>query len=359
MMNESTAALLQVTRGNIVESTHYGAIAVADTDGRLLYSCGDPATIAFLRSAAKPIQALPFFESNGPERLGLSGEERALICASHEGSEKHVQTAVSLQRKAGIDESELQCGVHMPGDAAAYRALITLGKAPTPNHNNCSGKHSAMLALSTMRGWPLESYLEPDHEVQREILKAVSEMSGLPRDEVEVGTDGCSAPNFATPLINIATAYARLCDPRGLEDMRQAAARDITAAMTAHPEMISGEGEFDCRLMQVGKAKIICKRGAEGLQAIGLTPGLLAGRSVGIGIALKVSDGDHAVRNMELVPRNRVRPAVALEILRQLGILRPQQLGELTDFGPELPVLNHRGLVTGTARSVFQLAKAM
>src|SRR5512135_892979 len=137
-MSNPYEALFELTRGRIVESIHYGAIAVVDAGGRLLYSCGDPQTVTFLRSSAKPFQALPFFERGGPEHFGLTKKEEALICASHEGSEEHVRTAESIQDKAGIRESDLQCGVHMPGDAVAYRTLIVRGEAPTPNRNNCS-----------------------------------------------------------------------------------------------------------------------------------------------------------------------------------------------------------------------------
>src|SRR5512141_3475434 len=145
-MSNRFLPLFELTRGQIVESVHFGAVAVVDSQGKTLYSYGDPQTVAFLRSSAKPFQALPFFERGGPEHFGLTQKEQALICASHEGSEDHVHTAESIQAKASIHESDLQCGVHMPGDAAAYKQLIAQGAAPTPNRNNCSGKHSGMLA---------------------------------------------------------------------------------------------------------------------------------------------------------------------------------------------------------------------
>src|SRR5512135_3443473 len=267
--------LFEVTRGRIVESIHFGAIAVVDSRGKLLYSYGDPQTVAFLRSSAKPFQAMPFFERGGPVHFGLTQKEQALLCASHEGSEEHVRTAESIQAKAGIRESDLQCGVHMPGDAAAYKALVARGEAPTPNRNNCSGKHSGMLAHAKMRDLPLDTYLDIHHPIQQDILAAFAALCNVPQDKVEIGIDGCSAPNFAVPLYNSALAFARLCDPRGATEQRLAACRAITSAMTAHPEMISGPNEFDCRLMQVGRGRIVCKRGAEGFQAIGLMPGVL------------------------------------------------------------------------------------
>ena len=358
MMDGQVAPLFELTRGNIVESTHFGAIAIVDARGALSYSLGDPNTVAFLRSSAKPFQALPFFEHGGPEAFGLSLKERALLCASHEGSDEHVRTAESIQTKTGLREGDLQCGVHMPRDAKAYKALIARNEAPTPNRNNCSGKHSGMLAYAKMRGLPLDTYLEMDHPVQQDIFTALSEMSGFPRERVEIGVDGCSAPNFAVPLYNAALAFARLCDPHELGERRQQAAHSITLAMTGAPEMISGTEEFDCCLMRTAKGRIVCKGGAEGYQAIGIMPKVLSEDSPGVGIAFKVSDGDLSFRTINMEPRNRVRPAVTLEILRQIGALDKDELDQLAEFGPVLPLQNHRGIVVGTSRPVFKLVKA-
>ncbi len=357
-MNETFLPLFELTRGRIVESIHFGAIAVVDATGRLLYSYGDPQAITFLRSSAKPLQALPFFERGGPEHFGLTQKEQALICASHEGSDEHVRTVESIQAKAGIHESDLQCGAHMPGDTAAYKALIARGEKPTPNRNNCSGKHSGMLAHAKMRGLPLDNYLDLQHPIQQDILQTLAEMGDYPRERIEVGTDGCSAPNFALPLYNAALAYARLCDPSGLAEARARGARQITEAMTAYPQMVSGADEFDCKLMQAGGGKIVCKRGAEGFQAFGLMPKVAGPAMPGVGIAFKVSDGDLTFRTIDIRPLNRVRPAVTLEILRQLNIMNDALPGALAAFGPILPVKNHRGLVVGESRPVFSLVKA-
>jgi L-asparaginase II len=349
--------LFEFTRGNIVESIHYGAIAVVNAQGKLLYSYGDPQTVAFLRSSAKPFQAIPFFEHGGPGTFNLTQQEQALLCASHEGSDEHVRTVESIQAKTGIKESDLQCGIHMPGDAGAYKALIAHGEAPTPNRNNCSGKHTGMLAHAKMRGLPLDTYLDIEHPIQQDILTSFAEMCNYPKDKVEVSIDGCSAPNFAVPLYNSALAYARLCDPYNVRDARTKACHEITWAMTSHPEMVSGYNEFDCRLMQTGNGQIICKRGAEGFQAIGLLPGMLGAGSPGIGITFKVSDGDLSFRTLDIEPHNRVRPAVTLEILAQIGALSIPQTKELAGFGPTLPIKNHRGIVVGESRPAFTLHK--
>ena len=347
--------LFEVTRGNIVESVHYGSIAVVDANGKLISSYGDPKAVAFLRSSAKPFQVLPFVEHGGMENFGFTPHELALACASHEGSDLHVQTVEEIQKKVGIDEGNLQCGIHMPSDVDAFRSLIVNGKQPTPNRNNCSGKHSAMLAYAKLRGLPLENYLDLEHPIQQDILASFAEMCLLPVKEIGLGTDGCSAPNFAVPLYNAAFAFARLCDPNELAEVRASACRKITSAMTTYPEMVSGYGEFDCELMKVGAGRVVCKRGAEGYQIIGLLPGALGPDSPGIGIALKVSDGDASRMSLDLAHNNRVRPAVTLEVLRQLGALSSKQEQALAAFGPGKSIKNHRGIVTGESRPVFEI----
>ncbi len=354
-MNERPLPILELTRGRIVEATHTGSIAVVDVNGKLIASYGDPQTVAFLRSSAKPFQVLPFVERGGVEHFGFTSKELALSCASHETAQMHLDAVRALQEKIGIQESDLQCGPHLPGDPAMLRSVIINHIKPTANFNNCSGKHTAMLAHAKMRGLPLNTYLESEHPIQQDILTTFAEMCEYERAKIELGTDGCSAPNFALPLYNAALGFARLCDPRDLSDGRASACRKITSAMAAHPEMISGYGEFDCELMKVGNGKIITKRGAEGFQAIGLLPGALDPTSPGIGIAFKVTDGDASRMNDQLESAARVRPAAALEVLRQLGALNEGQLKALSAFGPNKILRNHRGLVTGESRPVFQL----
>jgi L-asparaginase II len=267
-----------------------------------------------------------------------------------------VQTVEGIQKKVGLEESVLQCGIHMPGDVDAFKSLVVNNHQPTPNRNNCSGKHTAMLAYAKMRALSLENYLDLNHPIQQDILAAFAAMSQVPVSAIRLGTDGCSAPNFAIPLYNAALAMARLCDPRDLSAERASACRKITSAMTTFPEMVSAYGEFDEQLMRAGDGKIVCKRGAEGYQIIGLLPGVLYADAPGVGIALKVSDGDPSRTSLDLTHSNRVRPAVALETLRQLGALSSAQQQALAAFGPVKPIKNHRGIVTGEARPVFKLS---
>jgi len=347
------APLLELTRGSVVEATHLGSIAVVGSDGNLLHSYGDPYTVAFLRSSAKPFQSLPFVEAGGPEHYGYTQSEISLSCASHETSQMHLDAVQAMQKKIGIAEHDLQCGPHLPSDADKLREVIKKDIKPTPNFNNCSGKHTSMLAFAKMRGLPLEDYLDFNHPIQLDIRFTLAQMCVMNEENIQTGIDGCSAPNFAMPLFNAALGMARMCDPRDLPQTRADACKKITDAMTAHPEMVSNLGEFDCELMKTGAGKIITKRGAEGFQIIGILPGVIHER--GMGIAFKVTDGDKSSMSNDLVSSARVRPPVTLEILRQLGALNEAQLKSLVKFGPEKTLKNYAGLVTGTSKPVFKL----
>ncbi len=349
LMTEDYQPIWETRRGSVVESVHFGAIAVVDASGRLLASYGNPYLVTFLRSSAKPLQALPFIELGGDQVYHLTSKEIAILCASHVGTEEHVAVVKAIQEKIGVQESDLLCGIQPPLDSATAERLRARGEAFTPNHHNCSGKHSGMLAHARMRGLPISDYIHPQHPVQQTIREYLAAMCALPPERIAVGVDGCSAPTFAVPLYNAALAFARLCDPRGLAVERVMACKRITQSMLAYPQMVSGEGRFDTCLMQVGDGRFLSKGGAEGYQAIGLMPGVLAPDSPGVGIAFKVSDGDSA---------GRVRPAVALEILRQLGVLTEQDLGSLANFGPSQVVQNWRKRIVGESRPNFVLQRS-
>jgi len=349
--------VFEVTRGRIVESIHYGAAAVVDSSGHLLAWYGDPKVVTFVRSSAKPFQALPFIEHGGDQTFHLTSKEVAILCASHDGTDEHVEVIQGIQAKVGVQESDLLCGTHLLSDLSTVEAMRQRGEVPTPNRHNCSGKHTGMLAHARMRGLPISDYINPEHPIQKSILDTFSEMCGVLPEQVELGTDGCSAPNFAIPLSNAAWGFARLCDPRGLSSERAAACRRITAAMMANPFMVAGMGRFDTRIMEVCPKRVLAKGGAEGFMALGIMAGALGAESPGIGIAFKVSDGDVAIRQADGSFRNRVRPAMALETLSQLGYISNVELDGLAEFGPILPVTNARKIVVGESRPVFTLIR--
>lgn len=341
--------LFALTRGDTLESVHFGAIAVVDAQGRLLASVGDPWVVTYLRSTAKPFQALPFVEDGGPDHFGLTDEEIALLCASHSGTDRHVAVVKRIQQKVGVTEGQLLCGTHPPYDEATAKALQARGEEPTPNRHNCSGKHTGMLAQAVLHGWPTADYINPDHPVQQRILRTFAEMCGLAPEDVRVGVDGCSAPNFAAPLYHVAYGYARLMDPRDLPAQRATAVRTIVRAMTQHPFMVGGPGRFDTLLMEAAQGRVLAKGGAEGYQGLGLPPNTLGPGAPGVGIAFKIADGDGR--------KSRARSAVALEILRQLGVLT-EIPATLRAFGPEITVSNWRGLAVGQGFPTFSLKPA-
>jgi L-asparaginase II len=345
----------ELTRGKTVESIHAGAIAVVEVTGKLLAWYGNPEAVTFLRSTAKPFQALPFIENGGHLAFGLTPKEIALLCASHSGTDEHAAVAASIQLKASIDESELLCGVHEPMDPATAEALRQRQEAPAPNRHNCSGKHSGMLAyrqLKLQRGEQLPPdlpYIDPAHPIQQEIIQAFAGMCQVPVEQVAAGIDGCSAPNFAVPLRAAALGFARLSDPEAGEVQpaaRTAACHTLTAAMMSHPDMVGGPNRFDTRLMQLTRGRMVSKGGAEAFQGIGLMPGALGPGSPAVGIALKIADGDN---------RQIVHQAVSLEVLRQLNALSPAELSALSDMGPCLPRYNWRKIEVGASYPVFQL----
>ncbi|MBW8010158.1 MAG: asparaginase [Chloroflexi bacterium] len=348
MTQDRYVPIFEVTRGETVESIHYGAAVVVDTSGSTIASIGSPQAVAFLRSTAKPMQTLPLFEAGGSSEFKMAQAEIALVCASQSGTDEHVAVLQSLHSKVGITEEHLMCGVHPPYHQPSADALLQRGEEPTPSRHNCSGKHTGMLALARLKGWPTEDYIQPDHPVQKAILNSFAEICDLTLDQVLCGTDGCSAPIFAVPLQNTALGFARLVDPSGLPVARAAACREITSAMIAHPNMVAGPGRFDTHLMQVAGGSIVSKSGSEGYQGIGLMPGALEPGSPALGIAVKISDGD---------PKGRASSAVSLEILRQLGALSETQLKDLNEFGPIKPIYNWRQLEVGEARPCFTLKR--
>jgi L-asparaginase II len=332
----SHVPLTAISRGGTVESLHSGSIAVVDRAGRLLFAAGNPETLTFTRSALKPLQALPFVAAGGVERFGYTMPEVAMLCASHSGESRHVEAAANMLAKAGNTAAELQCGTHAP-----YQ-YETRGEVPppppySPLAHNCSGKHSGMLAHCAACGYGKGDYLASGHPLQKEIRSAVAAFTGVPEDALVAGIDGCSAPNYAVPLANLALAFARLA-AADVDAQYGRAPRTLADAMTAHPEMVSGERRSDLAFARAGRGDWVCKVGAEGVQAIGI-------RSRGWGIAIKVADGQ----------ARGLHPAT-FAVLEQVGVLDASGREDLAQWGR--PTLrNLRGIVTGDAHSVVVLDK--
>jgi len=348
----SDKPMVDISRGGIVESSHQVVAAVANVHGEILAAWGNADLVTFLRSSAKPFQGMPLVESGAAAHFGLSEQELAIACASHAGTDDHIEVVHSILRKIGLSEADLRCGTHTPYDTKTSKKLIMAGEKPSPIRHNCSGKHAGMLVVTRYLDASTSTYLEPDHPVQKQILHNFADMVAMAADDIIVGIDGCSAPNFAIPIRNAAAAYARLMDPGQFSTEKADSCRTIVRAMTAYPEMISGEGRFDTLLMQMTAAQVLSKGGAEGFQGIGIPPNSLGSGSPALGVALKVLDGDLGSRALSVA---------TIGVLEALGVLSAGERQQLKQFDSR-SIFNQSDLRVGEIRSpqavrvVFNLA---
>ena len=327
--------LAVATRGDTVESIHFGSVAVVDADGRLRFACGDPATTTFTRSTLKPFQALPFVRDGGVERFRFDPRHVALLCASHSGEPRHVAAVAEMLERAGHTANDLACGTHAP---TFYETRGELPPPPpySPLAHNCSGKHAGMLACCALHGWSTHDYVGFDHPLQAQIRNAVADFTGVAEQDLQRGVDGCSAPNYAVPIAALARAFARLATAEGDDARYGRAPVRLRDAMVAHPEMVSGEGRSDQMLAIAGAGDWVPKVGAEGVQAIGI-------RSRGLGIAVKVADGS----------KRGLFPAV-VAVLEQLGLLDGERRKRLEPLATST-IRNYRGTLTGRVAPVLVL----
>ena len=215
------------------------------TDEKIITRLGDDSFVTATRSTIKPIQAIPFITSGAADHFNISDRELAVACASHEGEPIHTETVAAMLARAGLDESALKCGAHAPYSADTAKSLEAAGEPFTQLHNNCSGKHAAMLMSAVRRGLPIEDYYSPEHPVQREIISVFAGMGGLGGD-MPVAIDGCSAPTFGVPLRSLAVSFAKLANPSDQDTSVARAARRVVSAMIDNPEMVGGtKGRFD------------------------------------------------------------------------------------------------------------------
>jgi len=324
--------LVEVTRGPVVESRHRGAIVVVDAKGKRRAAIGDVGEPVFPRSAVKLLQALPLVESGAADACGYGPAELALACASHNAEPRHVATATAMLSQCGRSADDLECGVHMPLDASAARALVRAGTAPTPIHNNCSGKHAGFICLACHLGVDPKGYVEPGHEVQREVTAALAATTGASLGAENCAVDGCSIPTFAIPLDGLALAFARVVTGEGLSPQRAAAARRLAEACMAEPWFVAGTGRFCTDVMGRFAGRLLLKTGAEGVYCAAIP-------ELGFGIALKCEDGTTRAAEVimaaaiaSLLPMtepervlfaDRLTPAVESRKGRKVGEIRP------------------------------------
>lgn len=333
--------LAEVTRGGIVESVHDGVVVAVTSDGSVIGAAGDPETVAFFRSSAKPFQAIPVIESGAADRFGFTPSDLALCCASHHAEYGQQQQVLAMLAKLGLDESALQCGAPLPADAIERANVVAGLRAKSPLQCDCSGKHTGMLASCLALGYPIESYLDPVHPLQQQIRALVAEVCRVPVEHLVIGTDGCSVPTFGTSIRAFATAFTALADPSRVPadaGGRHAVALDrLRAAMIAFPENVSGHHALVAEVMRIGNGAFVCKSGAEGLFCLGVP-------ERGIGLAIRIADGSY-----------RAHPVVLCAVLEQLGLATPEQIEAILAVeNPELR--NHNGMLVGGIRAAFSLS---
>lgn len=301
--------LVDVYRGDIIESTHCGHIAIVDAQGKLLHAVGDPYRVTYARSSVKPIQAIPVIETGAADYYQLDDAELALCCASHNGEAIHTEKVLEILNRAGLTEEHLKCGTHIPRCQESYKKVILEGRELTDRYNNCSGKHTGMLLTAKYMNESLEDYYLPQHPVQQRIFQAMADLADYPLEKIEFGVDGCGVPVFALPLERFAYAFARMADSKVLGEERGQVVNRITSAMMKAPEMVAGTDRFCTDFMRIANGRTFGKSGAEGVYCIG-------DKETGLGIAIKIDDGGSA----------RATFPVAVEVLKQLGIFNAEQV---------------------------------
>ncbi len=347
--------LVEASRGPAAgaEIRHVGVIAVVDGAGRLAAAVGDVDAAFPLRSTTKPIQLLPYLLDGLHRDRPRADQELlpdlAVMMSSHAGDPMHTQRVSGLLQAYGLSPEALLCGAHWPYSAAARNALVRSDESPGSLHSNCSGKHTGMLAVCVKNGWPLESYIEPEHPLQVRINAIVAALSRSRETPLPHSIDGCSLPTPWVSMRGLAHMYAALAHPNGAPEVEQRSIGKelelLFAAGTRHPEMVAGNGFFDTRMMTSFGGRVLAKGGAAGVYALAVAP--TSAFPHGLGIAFKVEDGDGDAR---------ARPVIACEILRQLEIAPDHKANaESLEALAGAKVLNVRGMSVGAYRCLFQL----
>jgi L-asparaginase II len=325
--------IIDTLRGGYVESQSRVRAVLVDAQGQILMQAGDPRAPTFWRSTAKFVQALSLFSSGAVSRFSFGDRELALACASHSGGPAHVALAQSMLDRISATVHDLHCGPHTPLGTEEAKQLAAEQRTPTKLHNNCSGKHAAMLASCRAHGFPLSDYNRHHHPLQQEILSHLAHVSETPPENIQLAVDGCGAVVFRTPLVGLALSYARFFSGTLPEPHREAGQR-LKTAILAHPELVAGPGRLCTDLMQVSMGKLIAKVGADGVYALG---GELPD-SGPCGLAVKIEDGNQRL----------IGPLVC-KLAAALGFLNDSQFQKLRSH-TYYPIVNHQKELVGDVR---------
>ncbi len=323
--------LVDIIRGDMIESRHRGSVAIADSHGQMELAIGDVQSPVFARSGIKPIQALALVETGAAKAFSLGHAQIALACSSHNGSTTHVDIIRTWLDKIGLSEGDLECGPSLPWSDEDKRNLYETDGSPTTLHDNCSGKHTGFLTVCKHLNFPVQGYTRLEHPLQQRLLGTLEQMTGMDLFEAPKAIDGCGIPTIGVPLGNIAHAMARLGDPHDQPEDRQAACRRIRTAMANEPYLVAGKGRFCTRVIgALGQAALV-KTGAEGVYCATLTDKKL-------GVAIKIDDGSR-----------RAAEAVMIRLLQNLDIITDRAKGQLLNL-LEPSILTRAGKMVGLVR---------
>jgi L-asparaginase II len=315
--------MIEVWRGNFLESQHNGHAVVCDSEGSIMESWGNPNQVILPRSACKMLQALPLIESGAAEKFKLTSEHLALSCASHQGAFIHTSRVINWLSNLGLNDDAFRCGPHNPNDKKARYELIKSESDPCQYHNNCSGKHCGFLTLNQFLSGEKE-YVDYTHPVQscvREAFESMTETTNL-----GYAIDGCSAPNFATTLHGLARAMSKMANVKS-NSLREKAKTKLVNAMLKHPDLVAGDGRACTELMIAMEGKVAVKTGAEAV-FIAIIP------SKRMGIAVKIVDGG-----------TRAAEAAITALLIKYGVLDVRN--PIAQKWLSGPIKNWRGMITG------------
>jgi L-asparaginase II len=276
--------LVEVTRGDVVESRHRGMIVVVDGDGTPVFSAGEIEAPVFPRSSCKAMQALPLMESGAADAYGFGQKELALACSSHSGEEAHAALARTMLAAAGRDEETLECGAHWSFQQPILIEQASRGPKPTAIYNNCSGKHAGFICACCHTGTDTRGYVGYDHPLQAEIRGIMESLTGSVLGHDNCGVDGCSIPTYASPLKGLAHGFAKMATGNGLAPIRARSAKRLMEACMAEPFYVAGTRRACTALMQAAPGRIFAKTGAEGFFVAAIP-------EKGLAMAMKCEDG--------------------------------------------------------------------
>jgi L-asparaginase II len=335
-MSSINPVLATTTRSGLIETQFRGSVSIVDEQGKELFALGHPNDYVYPRSALKYFQVLPLLASGAASFFDFSDQEIAVMCASHNAEQAHLETVENILKKTGLSAQELACGAHRPLGQQAADDLIAKRLNPTDLHNNCSGKHAGFLALALFLQNHLDTYLDPNHIVQRQIRTTIADYCGIAEEDLHMGMDGCSAPNYAMPLRNLAWGMARLVAGYGPTPAFRHAAHRVFRAATQNPFFIAGTGRYCTDLMTAAQGSVLAKLGADGVYLIGIP-------EYKIGIAIKMDDGSTGPQYQ-----------VSQKVLSLLEIISPEAQQTLQEYAC-MPIWNCNGIQVGERKAISDI----